>query len=136
MAVATKIELYGVNDAGDVRGYDCASGTKISKGAILKLTTARTAATSDGEADVFAGVASADKANDDYTTRVGAWQNGIFEFEASGTVTVGDYVVTGEIAQSVRTATAAEAASTQHVIIGYAIKTATAGTRVQVRVDN
>lgn len=131
-----KIELYGVNDAGDVRGWDCASGTKIPKGSVLKFSTARLAAISDGLADIYAGVASADKAGDDNTTRVGTWQNGILEFTASATVTAGDKVVTSEVENWVATATAEQAASTQHVIIGYALNTATVGTRVQVRVDN
>ncbi|KKK53043.1 hypothetical protein LCGC14_3098720, partial [marine sediment metagenome] len=83
-----------MNDAVDLRGFTCASGVKIPKGTVLKLSSPRTAAASDGAADLFAGVASADKSATDGTTRVGAWQNGIIEFTISGTVTVGDYVVT------------------------------------------
>ena len=81
-------------------------------------------------------MASEDKGGDDFTTRVGAWQNGILEFTASGTVTAGNKVVTSEVANWVATATAAQIASTQHVIIGYALKTSTVGTKVQVRVNN
>lgn len=138
MAVVTKIELYGVNDAGDVRGFDCASGTKIPKGTVLTYSTPRTAIASSGTADIFAGVASADKSGTDGTTRVGCWENGILEFDCSGTVTAGDYVVTaaGATANMVKTATAAERASTTHVVVGYALKTNTTGLRVQVRVDN
>ncbi len=131
----TKVELYGINDAGDVRGFDCASGTKIPKGTVLKGTTARTAIASVATADPYAGVASADKASDDNTTRVGTWQNGILEFDASGTITAWDKVVTAAPGNYVMTATAPQIASTVHVVIGYALKTVT-NERVQVRVDN
>ena len=136
MAVVTKVELYGPKAAGDVRGFDCASGTLIPKGTVLKLTNNRTAIASDGLADPFAGVASADKSATDGTTRVGAWQNGVLEFTTSETITVGDKVVTQGNTNVIITATAAHAASTTHVVIGYALKTATEGNRVQVRVDN
>ena len=95
MVIATKVELYGVNDAGDVRGFDCASGTKIPKGTVLKGTSARTASASDGVADVYAGVASADKSATDFSTRVGAWENGVIEFFCSGTIPAWAKVVTG-----------------------------------------
>ena len=131
----TKVELYGVNDAGDVRGFICASGTKIAKGTILKFSTARLAAAADGAADIFAGVASADKAEGDATVRVGCWENGILEFFASGTVTAGEKVVTHGTANMIRVATSAEIASTNHVIVGVAYKTVT-NARTQVRVDN
>ena len=130
----TKIELYGVNDAGDVRVFDCASGTKISKGTVLVLSTARTAAASTGTADLFAGVASADKSGTDYTTRVGAWQNGILEFTASGAINVGEDVVTAAPGNYVMADTGA--VTSHQIVVGYALKTAAAGERVQVRVDN
>ena len=132
----TKVELYGVNDAGDVRGWDCASGVKIPKGTVLKFASARTASASVGTGDLFAGVASADKSGTDFSTRVGTWQNGILEFTASGTVTVGHKVKTAAPGNYVMEMTAADMASSLQICIGYAIKTATTGTRVQVRVDN
>lgn len=131
----TKVELYGVNDAGDVRGYDCASGTKIPKGTVLKVATPRTASASTGTGDRFAGVASADKSGTDNSTRVGAWQNGVLEFTASGTITAGDNVVTAAPGNYVKSITD-ENPSSFNIIVGHAIKSASAGERVQVRVDN
>ena len=136
MAVVTKIELYGVGQAGDVRGFDCASGTKIPKGTVLKGSSPRTAAASDGAADPYAGVASADKSATDGTTRVGAWQNGILEFASSGTIPAFAKVVTSQINGAVQAATAAQIASTNHLVVGYTLKSSTEGDRVQVRVDN
>ena len=134
--VVTKIELYGVNDAGDVRGFDCASGTKIPKGTVLKGSSPRTAIASDGVADPYSGVASADKSATDGTTRVGTWQNGVLEFTSSGTIAAFAKVVTGPTNGYVQEASAAEVASTVHVIVGYTLKAGTEGTKVQVRVDN
>ena len=136
MAVVTKIELYGVNDAGDVRGYTVASGVLIPKGTVLKGSSPRTAEASDGLADPYAGVASADKSATDGTTRVGAWQNGVLEFASSGTIPAFAKVVTSVINGAVIAATAAQIASTGHVVIGYTLKSSSEGERVQVRTDN
>ena len=136
MVTVTKIELYGVNDAGDVRGYDCASGTKIAKGVVLKGNDGRTATISAAARDPYAGVASADKAGDDNSTRVGAWQNGILEFTASETIAAFTKVVTGAVNGTILKATTADMSSSLHVVIGYTLKSSTNGTRVQVRVDN
>ena len=136
MAVVTKIELYGVNDAGDVRGFTVASGTLIPKGTVLKGSSPRTAIASSGVADPYAGVASADTSATDGTTRVGAWQNGILEFASSGTIPAFAKVVTGLFNGAVKAATEAQIASTNHVIVGYTLRTSSEGERVQVRVDN
>lgn len=132
----TKVELYGPNAAGDVRGFDCASGTKIPKGTILKFATARTASASTGTGDVFAGVASADKSATDYSTRVGCWENGILEFTASGTITAGQKVKTADPGNYVMAATDADVTSSYQIIVGTALKSQTTGLRVQVRVNN
>lgn len=134
--VVTKIELYGVNDAGDIRGFTVASSVKIPKGTVLKGSSPRTAEASDGLADPYAGVASADKSATDGSTRVGTWQNGILEFVSSGTIPAFAKVVTGIFNGAVIAATAAQIASTVHVVIGYTLKSSTEGTQVQVRVDN
>ena len=130
----TKVELYGVNDAGDVRGFDCASGTKIPKGTILKLATARTASASTGTGDIFAGVASADKSATDNSTRVGAWENGILEFTASQAIIAGDLLQTAVPGNYVMPIAANT--SSKQIVVGYALKSGAAGARVQVRVDN
>ena len=129
----TKIEQYGMNSAGDIRGFDCASGTKIPKGTILKLATPRTASASTGTADIFAGIASADKSGTDFSTRVGAWENGIYEFTASGTIVAGDKLQTATPGNYVMRMPS----FTSHQIeVGYAVKSAATYERVQVRVNN
>ncbi len=132
----TKIELYGVNDAGDVRGFDCASGVKIKKGTVLKLASPRTASASTGTGDIFAGVASADKAGDDNTTRVGAWQNGILEFTASQAITAGDLIQTAASTGGNYVMALLVNTSSSQIIVGTAQKSVANDERVQVRVDN
>ncbi len=130
----TKVELYGYKEMGDVRGFDCASGVKISKGTVLKLASARTASASTGTGDIFAGVASADKSGTDYTTRVGCWENGIFEFVASQAIIAGDLLQTA--APGNYLIPIAANTSSKQIIVGVAQKSVAADAKVQVRVNN
>jgi len=136
MVVATKVELYGHKELGGIRRFLCASGTKISKGTVLKLTSPRTASASSSAGDLFAGIAAADKSATDYSTSVSAWEDGVFELYSSGTVTAGDKVVTGNTAGYLRTAAVGEYTSDSNKIVGYALKSGTEGTKIQVRVNN
>jgi len=131
----TKIELYGNEELGDIRGFDCTSGTKISKGTVLKFASPRTASASTGTGDVYAGVASADKSGTDYSTRVGCWENGILEFTSSGLVTAGQKVKTAAPGNYVMAAEDADVTSSYQIIVGTALKTGT-NARIQVRVNN
>jgi len=130
----TKIEQYGANSDGDPRGFDCASGTKISKGTVLKFATPRTASASTGTGDIFAGIAAADKSATDYTTRVSCWENGIYEFTASRAIIAGDLLQTAAPGNYV--IPLAANTSSKQIVVGYALKSAAATERVQVRVDN
>ena len=132
----TEIEGYGALEDGQGRRFTVASGVKIAKGTVLKLTNNRTAIASTGTGDVFAGIAGADKSATDLTTSISAWENGIYEFTASGAVTVGEWVKTAAPGNYVMAATDADMTSSKALLVGIPQKTQTDGNRVQVRVNN
>ena len=131
----TEIEGYGALEDGQPRRFEVASGTKIAKGTVLKLTNNRTAIKASGTADVFAGIAAADKSATDLSTSIAAWENGIYEFTASGSITAGDAVRTSAIGEN-KVGTAGDLSTATNKIVGYALKSATNDDRVQVRVNN
>jgi len=119
--------------------YTCATSTGIAKGTFLKVADPYTASASTGTADVFIGFAHADVNRSTDTsfnteTSVTADKGGIYELTASGNITVGDYVVTAAPGNYVMTATATQVASTQRVIVGVALETATTNEVINVEV--
>lgn len=135
-AVVTEIESYGADASGEPRRFEVASGTKISKGTVLKLTSPRTASASTGTGDFFAGIAAADKSATDYSTSIAAWENGIYEFTASGTIVAGDVVQTAAGGNYVITLVGGYSEASGQVVVGVAQKSVSATERVQVRVNN
>lgn len=118
---AVPIELYGELEAGQQRRYVCADTPKISKGTLLALSDPRTAATSTGNADVCAGIASMDKEADDGTLSISAWTNGVFDMIASGTIVIGAPLKTAGAGNYVAAAGDASGAA----VIGYALEAGT-----------
>lgn len=134
MVYATKVEL--TNSTGNPRRLACASGTAITKGTILTLSDARTAAavsdTFVSTGYICAGIASMDKDSTDTSTSISAWTDGIFEITASGSITVGQPVKScGQ--GYVMAAVAADVAS--GVICGYALETASDDEVINVRLS-
>lgn len=121
------------------RRYTCETATGIPKGTYLKATDPFTASASTGTADLFVGFAHADvnKSTDtsfNTETSVTADKGQIYELTSSGNITAGDYVVTAAPGNYVMKATAAQVASTQRVIVGVALETATAEEQINVEV--
>jgi ribosomal protein L35AE/L33A len=69
-----------------------ADGANITKGAILKLTSPRTAALANGARDQIAGIAARDKVANDGRTRLAVYRRGIFRVKVSGSVSAGESV--------------------------------------------
>jgi len=130
---ATKIELYGDNNDGGNRRFTVASNAAIVKGTFLKFAGPRTASASAGTGDFFAGIASMEKVNNDYSTSISAWTNGIFECTASGAITAGDLLKSAAPGNYVITCTTN--ATSQAVVIGYALETAAADETLAVRIN-
>jgi len=69
--------------------FTVADGTGIEKGAILKMTDPMTAALSDGDGDVIAGIAAEEKIANDGNTSLAVYRGGIFKVLAGAAITVG-----------------------------------------------
>lgn len=133
----TVVELYGANNDGDKRRYTCASGTAITKGTLLTLTDNRTAIAASGTSGALcAGIAAMDKANNDNSTSISAWTNGIFKAVASQAIVVGNPLKVISNADNLNTvgssATPLHSASGA-AVIGYALETAGTGTTFEMR---
>lgn len=127
------IELHGQNNAGRVISYECADGTGIPIHTPLKLSNPRTVAASDGASDIFAGVASSEKAANDGETNIGAYTLGVFVFEVEGgqSVSTGDVLVTSSEAGKVVTDNTENNPSK---IVGYALDDSS-DSKVSVRIN-
>lgn len=130
---AVKVEL--TNSTGFPREFTCASGVAITKGTLLVLSDPRTAATTtDGVASKpIAGIASMDKAVDDFSTTITAWTDGIFEMYASGAIQIGDPVVNAEDVNCVKTADTSTTTSGA-AIFGYALEAGSEAEVINIRV--
>jgi len=131
------VELYGENSNGAQTRYLCASAASITKGTILMLSDPRTAATSTGTGDVFAGIASMDKDGTDNSTSISAWNNGVFEAIASLAIVVGQKVKTaaGSLNQ-VMAFDEADGTSSYAIMVGTALETAADGETINIKVNN
>ena len=130
---AVIIELGPLQGAS--RSYTCASGTAITKGALLALTSPNTAAANTAT-ERFAGIASADKSGTDYSTKIGAWTSGDFDIlvTAGGptaTFLCGELVVLSGANTIKQCTTAAEISG--GFVVGRAMEAGVAGTVIRVR---
>jgi|APSaa5957512576_1039674.scaffolds.fasta_scaffold01415_18 hypothetical protein len=101
-----------------------ADGTTIEKGTLLKMTDPDTAIASAAADDIVAGVAKKEKIASDGNTKLAVYRGGQFTAVASGSITVGDALVTAVPAGTNLLATAGVNAEN---IVGIALETATVG---------
>ena len=113
-----KVELYGVNNDGAPRRYVIATGTSVSKGTLMTLTTPRTATVAGATAAPSAGSAAEDHDANVGVTSISCYTDGIFRAVASAAISVGDAVMNAEN-NNVRTATVAASGAK---ILGYALE--------------
>ena len=117
---------------GVIQDFTVADGTGIEKGTVLKLTDPRTAAASDGEGDVCAGIAAREKVASDGRTQLSVYRRGDFDMKASGAIVVGFPVQSAGHDNYVKKATGTLSGA---AIIGYALETATDNETVQIRLN-
>lgn len=118
--------------------FTVADGTAITKGAVLKMTDPRTAILTSGLGDAIAGIAARDKVASDGRTRLAVFTKGIFDMTASGSITVGQHVISaGNTSPNfvIFSGGAASGAYSGASIIGYALETASDGEVIQVMVN-
>ena len=123
----TKVELFGQNRDGDQISATVASSAKITKGTLLVLSDPRTvAANTSGLAHPIFGISSEEK-DYDFSTRMTAWNSGVFEAYASGTITVNNPVCTTYVDINKLQSAIGVAAASHAAIVGYALETASDG---------
>jgi len=102
--------------------FTVADGTGIEKGSLLKMTDPMTASLSDGKEDIIAGVAATEKIASDGNTKLGVFRRGIWKCTASGSITVGDALISSATVSANLVETAGVNAED---IVGIALETAT-----------
>lgn len=102
--------------------YTCADGTGIEKGAILKLTDPMTASLADGDDDLIAGIAAAEKIANDGNTTIPVYREGFFKVLAGTAISVGEAVNTH--ASTGATNEVAVAATNDQNVLGLSMETA------------
>lgn len=104
--------------------FTVANGNGIEKGTVLKNADPMTASASTGTEDIVAGIAAEEKIASDGKTTLAVYRRGIFKGTASGSIGVGDAIITaaGATANLVKTA-----AVNSEDILGISLETATDG---------
>lgn len=103
--------------------FTVADGAGIEKGSILTMTDPMTAAAhTTGQEDIVAGIAAAEKIASDGKTSLAVYRGGIFKMLCSGSITVGDAVMTSNVANTIETC-----GVNAEDILGIALETATDG---------
>lgn len=134
-----KVELYGQNNDGDARRFTIANGDAVSKGTLLALSDPRTVTSTTVSGSMIAGVAAEDHAANVGETSITVWTNGIFDVVAADTITAGMSVCsansTDNANQVVATVDLAvdDWGASGAAILGYAMETASAAEKVNVR---
>jgi hypothetical protein len=124
-----------VFETGRAIPFTVADGNAITKGSICKLTDPFTASITSAANDLIAGIANGDKIASDGVTTLGMYREGIFRMYASGSISVGDPVVTTTPANYVKTALGVSGVSLSgSKIIGKALQTVTTGQQLLVDV--
>lgn len=102
-------------------GKTVADGTGLEKGTLCKATDPNTAAATDGVNQPVAGVLKVEKIASNGQTQMPFYRGGEFKATASGSITVGDPLVTGG-------ANVLQTASTnEENVVGISLETATNG---------
>jgi len=104
--------------------FTVADGTGFGKGTFLKLADPMTASAHDGDEDYVAGIAKTEKIANDGKTNLAVWRKGIFKVTASGSITAGQTVALGAIANSVKVS---DATCVSSKTLGIALETASEG---------
>ncbi len=126
------VELLG--NGGDPVSFTVNDSVGIEKGAILKMTDARTAIINSGAGDVIAGIAAAEKVASDGNTKLAVYTNGIFDIKVvSGqSATVGKFQRVSATVNQIQDATSLDHETGKAV--GRALETGSASETIQVRV--
>lgn len=110
------------------------ANTTIAKGAILKLADNNTALIGSADGDFFAGIAAFEKstANGDTSTKLSAYDNGVFMCNLSSSVSAGEPLKI--LGNNVLIAADDSTIENSLEVVGYALEDGTSGSRIEVRI--
>ena len=104
--------------------FTVADGTGIEKGSLLKMASPMTASAITTKEDIIAGIAKTEKIANDGNTKLAVYRGGVFKVLISGSVTVGDALISVGAAEPNSVETAGVNAED---IVGIALATGTDG---------
>lgn len=135
---ATFIELYGNN--GDGRPVQCtvASNAAINTGSIIVLSDPNTGALAASAGQPTIGISAFEKKNNDYSTKLTCYTDGLFGLVASGAITVGAPVTTattGSLNYISQAVGMNETTASLAMNFGIAKSTASDNERIPVRIN-
>lgn len=84
--------------------FTVSNAVGIERGTILTMTDPMTAAAQSAKEDIVAGIAAGEKIASDGRESLAVYRRGIFKVLTSGTITVGDALITAAAANTVETA--------------------------------
>ena len=117
--------------------FTVSDGTGIEKGAVLKMTSPRTAVLASADNDLIAGIAASEKSASDGRTSLAVITGPGDEFvcTASGTITVGDSIgtITGYTNYVASNNNTADLSGIKR--LGFALQSVTNGQSVRYRLD-
>lgn len=117
----------------DPTSFTVADGTAIPKGTLLTLTDNRTAIQASASGSVFAGICARDKIASDGRTEVGVYTDGIFDILLSGSVSIGQAVISSSASQD--SIEPANPTNTGRAILGHALEAGTNAETIEVELN-
>jgi hypothetical protein len=106
--------------------FTCANATGIEKGTLLTMSDPMTAAACAGDEDIIAGIAATEKIANDGKTKISVYRSGIFKVYASGSITVGDALISASSVTAYRNYVKSAGVNGED-IVGISLETATDG---------
>lgn len=115
--------------------FTVADGTGITKGALMELTTPRTANTADTSGAKFAGIAARDKVASDGRTELALHRRCMALVYCSGTINFGDPIVLADVSVYPNFVAMAGITASGANIIGHMLEAATNGQQKLAWID-
>jgi hypothetical protein len=106
--------------------FTVSNTTGIEKGTVLTMTDPFTAVANNGNKSVPAGIAKVEKIASDGVTKLAVYRGGIFKATASGSITVGNGLVT-DFTGNKLVSCASTANLSGSIIVGISLETASDG---------
>ena len=112
--------------------FTCANGTTIEKGTLLTMSDPRTAAANSTKESICAGICAVEKIANNGETMVSVHRSGWFKAYCSGSVTIGDALISSSGAAGSEGNKVESAGVNGEDIVAIALETGTDGQQILV----